>query len=244
ILRPNRVHRVDFMTHESPTRTLSTPRRSSSRPVPWPALLAAVAVPAALALATYPVRERLFTAVAGFAEGSALASAVASVADFGLLALVATAGVLAVWCWLRARRRFWLLALAVVGVITAYGVREAVNLLVEQARSCSVVDTVTVRNCSGGGDWSGPSKHAVLAAAFTTACILVVPRFAWLAVPLALAIAASRVAGGVHYVHDVLSGLALGAPVLAPVVAVAWPGLGRGPAGGRARSPSDSASRP
>src|SRR5699024_8816308 len=80
------------------------------RPVPWPALLAAVAVPAALALATYPVRERLFTAVAGFAEGSALASAVASVADFGLLALVATAGVLDVWCWLRARRRFWLLA--------------------------------------------------------------------------------------------------------------------------------------
>src|SRR5690625_7387387 len=93
------------MTHESPTRTLSTPRRSSSRPVPWPALLAGVAVPAALALATYPVRERLITAVSGFAEGSALASAVASVADFGLLALVATSVVRGVWCWLRARRR-------------------------------------------------------------------------------------------------------------------------------------------
>ena len=231
------------MTHESPTRTLSTPRRSSSRPVPWPALLAAVAVPAALALATYPVRERLFTAVAGFAEGSALASAVASVADFGLLALVATAGVLAVWCWLRARRRFWLLALAGLGVITAYGLSEAVKLLVEQPRPCSVVDTVTVLNCPGGGDWSWPSNHAVLAAAFTTACILVVPRLAWLAVPLALAISASRVAGGVHYVHDVLSGLALGALVVAAVVAVAWPVLDRRLTGGRDDGHPDSASR-
>src|SRR5699024_12647403 len=97
ILRPNRVHSVDFMTHETPTRTLSSPRRSSSRPVPWPALLIAVAALAALALAAYPVRERLFTAVAGLAEGSALASAVGSVADFGLLGLVATGGVLALW---------------------------------------------------------------------------------------------------------------------------------------------------
>src|SRR5699024_2576098 len=230
------------MTHESPTHTLSMPRRSSSRPVPWPALLAAVAVPAALALATYPVRERLFTAVAGFAEGSALASAVASVAEFGLLALVATAGVLAVWCWLRARRRFWLLALAGLGVITAYGLSEAVELLVEQPRPCSVVDTVTVLNCPGGGDWSWPSNHAVLAAAFTTACILVVPRLAWLAVPLALAIAASRVAARVHFVHDVLSCLALGALVVAAAVAAASRVLDRRLTGGRDGHP-DSASR-
>src|SRR5690625_3405252 len=190
------------MTHESPTHTLSMPRRSSSRPVPWPALLAAVAVPAALALATYPVRERLFTAVAGFAEGSALASAVASVAEFGLLALVAAAGVLAVWCWLRERRRFWLLALAGLGVITAYGLSEAVKLLVEQPRPWSVVDTVTVLNCPGGGDWSWPSNDAVLVAASPTDCMIVVRRLLSLPAPLPLAIAASRVAGGVHYVHD------------------------------------------
>src|SRR5699024_3648701 len=132
------------MTHESPTHTLSMPRRSSSRPVPWPALLAAVAVPAALALATYPVRERLFTAVAGFAEGSALASGVASVSDFGLLALVATVAVLAVLCWFRARWRFWLLALEGLGVITSYALSEAVKLLVEQPRPCSVVNSVAV----------------------------------------------------------------------------------------------------
>src|SRR5699024_8816613 len=69
MLRPNRVHIVDFMTHETPARTLSMPRRSLSRPVPWPALLAAVAVPAVLAIAAYPVRERLFTAVTGLGGG-------------------------------------------------------------------------------------------------------------------------------------------------------------------------------
>src|SRR5699024_10637512 len=186
-----------FMTHETSTRTLSTSRRSSSRPVPWPALSIAVAALAALALATYPVRERLFTAVAGLAEGSALASAVGSVAEFGLLALVATAGV------------------------------------VGRARGLS---------CPGGGDWSWPSSHAALAAAFAAACILVVPRLAWFALPLALAIAASRVAAGVHYVHDVLSGLALGALVVAAVVAAASPVLDRRLTGGRDGHP-DSASR-
>src|SRR5699024_10469442 len=168
------------MTHETSTRTLSTSRRSSSRPVPWPALVIAVAALAALALATYPVRERLFTAVAGLAEGSALASAVGSVAEFALLALVAPAGVLP--------RGLWLLALAGLGVITAYGLSEAVKLLVEEPRPCSVVDTATVLSCPGSGDWSWPSNHAVLAAAFATACILVVPRLAWFALPLALAI--------------------------------------------------------
>src|SRR5699024_11406080 len=136
---------------ETSTRTLSTSRRSSSRPVPWPALLIAVAALAALALATYPVRERLFTAVAGLAEGSALASAVGSVAEFGLLALVAAAGVVALWCCLRERRRFWLLALAGLGVISAYGLCEAVKLMGEELGLCSGVGTATVPSCPRAG---------------------------------------------------------------------------------------------
>src|SRR5699024_11590847 len=78
------------------------------------------------------------------------------------------------------------------------------------------------------------------AAAFATACILVVPRLAWFALPLALAIAASRVAAGVHYVHDVLSGLALGALVVAAVVAAASPVLDRRLTGGRDGHPDRS----
>src|SRR5699024_12275124 len=103
---------------------------------------------------TDPCSERLVTSVAVLADGTVLASVVVSVAEFGLLALVATAVVLALWCWLRERRRFWLLALAGLGVITAYGLSEAVKLLVEEPRPCSVVDTATVLSCPGSGDWS------------------------------------------------------------------------------------------
>src|SRR5699024_1200934 len=163
------------MTHETSTRTLSTSRRSSSRPVPWPALLIAVAALPAPSLAAYPWRGRLFSAVAGRAEGSALASAVGSVAEFGLLALVATAGVLALGCWLRERRRFCLLALAALGVITAYGLSEAVKLLVEEPRPCSVVHTTTVLSCPGSRYWSSPSNHTVLAAALAHPRILLSP---------------------------------------------------------------------
>ncbi|WP_280194112.1 phosphatase PAP2 family protein [Nocardia farcinica] len=77
------------------------------------------------------------------------------------------------------------------------------------------------------GDWSWPSNHAVLAAAFATACVLAAPRVAWFAVPVALAVAAARVGAGVHYVHDVLSGLALGVVVVALVVALIRPSLDR-----------------
>src|SRR5699024_12520427 len=114
--------------------------------------------------------------------------------------------------------------------------------VVEVRRPYSVVDTPMVVSCAWRGDRSWPSNLAVLAAAFAAACIRVVPRLAWFALRLALAIAASRVAAGVHYVHDVLSGLALGALVVAAVVAAASPVLDRRLTGGRDGHP-DSASR-
>src|SRR5699024_10145095 len=122
------------------------------------------------------------------------------------------------------------------------GLSEAVKLLVKQPRPCSVVDAVTVLSCPGSGDWSWPSNHAVLAAAFATACILVVPRLAWFAVPPALAIAAVRARAGVHLVHGVHAGIALGALVDAAVVAAEAPVVDRRVNGGRDGNP-DAASR-
>ncbi|WDZ91018.1 phosphatase PAP2 family protein [Nocardiopsis sp. HUAS JQ3] len=188
--------------------------------MPLAAPLIVTAVLALLALTAYPGRERVFTAVAGSAERSELAPLVGTVAELGLLALVATAGVLAAWCWFRSRRRFWPLAFAGLGVIAAYVLSEGVKLLVAQPRPCDVVDIATVLTCPGAGDWSWPSNHSVLAAAFAAACVLTVRRIAWLTVPLALVIATSRVAAGVHYAHDVLSGLAFGLLVVTVVVAV------------------------
>jgi len=57
---------------------------------------------------------------------------------------------------------------------------------------------------------SFPSGHAASAAAFTTAVVLELPWSAVPLVPLAGAVAASRVVIGVHYPSDVVAGVALG----------------------------------
>lgn len=193
-------------------------------------MLAAAVACALLALAAYPVRASLFTAIAGRTAASDFGPFVGLVAELGLLALVAMAGMLALWCRLRSRRRFWLLAAAGAGVVAAYASSEGAKLLVTEARPCRAVDIATVLSCPGSGDWSWPSNHSVLAAAFATACVLTVPRLAWPAAPVATAVAASRVGAGVHYVHDVLSGLALGIVVVTLVVLALQPVLDRLPA--------------
>ncbi len=203
------------------------PRTASAAqsPLPsWPVLGPALAVVLALAavtLAALPARADLYRSVAGGAERSPLAGLVGLVAEHGLLVLVATAGVLAVATWRRDRPRFGVLAAGGAGVVLAYGTSEAVKLLVGEARPCRVVDVATVLACPAVGDWSWPSNHAVVAGAIATACALAVRRAAVVAVPTALAVAGSRVGAGVHYVHDVAAGLALGVLVVAVVVATA-----------------------
>jgi len=60
---------------------------------------------------------------------------------------------------------------------------------------------------------SFPSGHAASAAAFTTAVVLEVPWTCVPLVPLAVAVAASRVVIGVHYPSDVVAGVGLGVGV-------------------------------
>ncbi|MBF6360215.1 phosphatase PAP2 family protein [Nocardia farcinica] len=185
------------------------------------------AVLALLAVAAFPVREALYLRIAGTAESSAAAPLVGLTARAGLLVLVATAGMLAVRSWRRDRPALVTLTAAGVGVVGAYLLSEIVKLLVTEERPCRAGGLPTVLDCPAAGDWSWPSNHAVLAAAFATACVLAAPRVAWFAVPVALAVAAARVGAGVHYVHDVLSGLALGVVVVALVVALVRPSLDR-----------------
>ena len=97
------------------------------------------------------------------------------------------------------------------------------KLLVEEQRPCRALDVQTVLACPGMGDWSWPSNHATIAAAFAAACIFTLPGSAWFVAPVAALIAASRVAAGVHYVHDVLAGLALGLLGVAIAVAIMRP---------------------
>lgn len=170
------------------------------------------------AVATYPVRDTLYRRVAEGAAGSPLSGVVEVFTEAGLLALVATAGIVAVWALVRDHEVLRRLVIGGVGVIAASLISEVTKNIVQEARPCSVGDVATVLSCPEAGSWAWPSNRSTLAAAFAVACAFVLPKLGWSTVPLAVAAAFSRVAAGVYYVHDVATGLALG---LAVVVLVA-----------------------
>ncbi len=67
--------------------------------------------------------------------------------------------------------------------------------------------------------YSFPSGHTLHAVGFTLVAIQYFPLLAWILVPFALLVAASRVVLGLHYPTDVLCGAVIGAVLaLGPVV--------------------------
>lgn len=185
-------------------------------------MLFAVAV-AFLALAAVPVHEELYTAIARAIEASPLASVAGFVAEKGPLVLVATFGVLAIRSWLHDHRALRILVAGGVGAVVAYVTSELVKLVITEPRPCRAHDVVTVLECPEVGDWSWPSNHSVIAASLATACVLAVPRIIWFVAPVALLLGFSRVGVGVHYVHDVLSGFALGVLVVTGITVALLP---------------------
>lgn len=162
-------------------------------------------------MAAYSLRDALFLWISGSAAASHSVGQVAIwVTEPGLVALVALTAILALWAWFRDRVAFWRLVCGGVGVISAYLISEGIKLLVAQERPCNALDVVTVLACPEGGNWSWPSNHSVIAAAFASACAVAVPRLVWVVAPAAVLIGLSRVAVGAHYVHDALAGFILG----------------------------------
>ncbi len=110
--------------------------------------------------------------------------------------------------WFRFRLRAFL---AGAGVVVAYAASEVLKLVVREERPCRT--TPSLAECPEPGDWSFPSNHSVIAGASAVAIWALHRTLGWVAAVCAVAAAASRVVVGVHYVHDVLAGLALGALV-------------------------------
>ncbi|MET9834663.1 phosphatase PAP2 family protein [Streptomyces sp. NPDC006385] len=143
--------------------------------------------------------------------------------DAGLLLFAA----LFVITWWRARRgtprAFAIAALAPVATGLAYLCSELLKSVVTQERPCRAVPgaTAALSSCPPPGDWSFPSNHATIAGAAAVALALTGRALLWLTAPSALLLAFSRVFVGVHYPHDVVAGLALGALVAMSAVRLA-----------------------
>jgi undecaprenyl-diphosphatase len=114
------------------------------------------------------------------------------------------------FAWLAVKLRLRAL-LAGAGVVVAYAVSEVIKLVVQEDRPCRTA--ASLAKCPPPGDWSFPSNHSVIAGASAMAIWALHRALGWVAAVCAVAAAASRVIVGVHYVHDVVAGLLLGALV-------------------------------
>jgi membrane-associated phospholipid phosphatase len=124
---------------------------------------------------------------------------------------------------------------APVVVGAAYVLSELIKSDWQVDRPCRALTTIAT--CPEIGDWSFPSNHATIAGAAAVAVLWSSRALGALAVVVALLEAASRVFVGVHYPHDVMAGLLLGAAVAAtlPLVSkVITPLIHRARTGSRA----------
>ena len=130
--------------------------------------------------------------------------------------------VVAAWPYLGRGAPGWArIGAAGIGVVIAYGASEGLKVIVDQERPCRVFTDVVIvaSECPPTGDWSFPSNHSTIAGALAAAVFLLSRRIGWIAIPIGMLSAFSRVFVGVHYPHDVVFGFLYGV-VIASLVAL------------------------
>ena len=79
----------------------------------------------------------------------------------------------------------------------------------ERPRPChDIQELITLAGCSSS--FSFPSNHAINSFAIATAAGLIFRQILWVGIPLAMLVALSRIAVGVHYLSDVVAGSVIG----------------------------------
>lgn len=142
-------------------------------------------------------------------------------------------GVLFIVAWWRERRgEPRALAIAVLAPLVtavAYVCSELLKSAIDEERPCRAVSgaVTSIVECPAYGDWSFPSNHSTIAGAAAVGLALAWPRIAALTLPMAVLMAFSRVFVGVHYPHDVMVGLLLGAALAFLLVRLSTRPVGR-----------------
>ncbi|MGH6654764.1 MAG: phosphatase PAP2 family protein [Actinocrinis sp.] len=150
-----------------------------------------------------------------------------SVNLYTTVGLALMCGLLAL-AWWRARPQLdnpWVRAASVgIGMAVAIGANSLVKDLIAERRPClTMPHAYTVISCPGPSDYSFPSNHSALAGALVVGIFLFSRKLGLIGLALALAEGFSRIYLGVHYPHDVLVGLLLGAGVTAIAVRLISP---------------------
>ena len=154
--------------------------------------------------------------VVGFAQHTPWLNAIGiAFTNYGLV----LEGLAILWLLWRARHRddeglaraLWI----PIAVGVAYVLDSGLKQIIAEPRPCRAIPNVlTILPCDAHTDYSFPSNHTVIAAAFAAALILSSSRrWSILAWVFAILMAASRVYVGAHYPHDVVAGLLVGAVV-------------------------------
>ena len=184
--------------------------RSGPRPRVLVGLVAAGAVLITLLLAL--LRGIAYRATVSWSQGlpSWLQSVVEGVSDYGVYVLAALFLVAALVARRRGLTHLARGVAAGVGVVAAYLASELFKSVVTEQRPCRHFSVDTIATCPAPTDWAWPSNHTTVAVAIAVAVLAMSVRLGLAALPLAGLIGLSRVVLGVHYFHDVASGVILG----------------------------------